>query len=122
MTVDHNEQCRLWRQSNAERVKEYRKVHYQLVADRERQYTRTYRAAQYNAQGVVTAEQWATIVLSFGGLCAYCKDAPGNTTDHVIPLARGGNNDPENVVPACRRCNSSKGNRTPAEWKKYLAG
>ena len=36
------------------------------------------------------------------------------TLDHEIPLSRGGNLlDPHNARPAHRRCNSSKGNRTP---------
>jgi 5-methylcytosine-specific restriction endonuclease McrA len=30
------------------------------------------------------------------------------TVDHVIPIARGGSDDPENLIAACRRCNYSK--------------
>jgi hypothetical protein len=45
--------------------------------------------------------------------CVYC-DAPADTTDHVIPRAYGGTNDPANLAPACRSCNSRKGT-LPAE-------
>lgn len=39
--------------------------------------------------------------------CAYCG-APSETFDHIHPQALGGNHDWQNVVGACRRCNSSK--------------
>ncbi len=51
-------------------------------------------------------------------LCLYCgkPHRPSELTrDHVIPLSRGGLDCWSNVVTACRRCNSHKGNRTPDE-------
>lgn len=60
----------------------------------------------------VTSEEWAAIVGRFGGKCAYCGQ-PGKTRDHVIPLSKGGRDEPSNVVPACRKCNSAKHNRMP---------
>ena len=47
--------------------------------------------------------------------CAYCGN-PADTTDHVIPVSRGGTNLPANRVPACGRCNSSKRDLTLEEW------
>lgn len=40
--------------------------------------------------------------------------------DHVIPLSRGGTNDPRNIVLACEFCNSSKHNKLPGEWCNRL--
>ncbi len=40
--------------------------------------------------------------------CTYC-DADADTTDHIIPRSVGGTNDPGNLVPACKPCNSRKG-------------
>lgn len=45
-----------------------------------------------------------------GGRCVYCGD-PADTIDHVIPKSKGGTDDLDNLVPACRDCNSRKGNR-----------
>lgn len=55
------------------------------------------------------------------GKCVYCsKQLTLGTNDacvdHVIPLAKGGNNEDENLVMACRRCNSSKKDKLLSEW------
>jgi len=42
--------------------------------------------------------------------CQYCFK-PGNTIDHVVPRARGGEHVWENVVTACSRCNAKKDDR-----------
>ena len=49
-----------------------------------------------------------------GWTCQYCGGAAENV-DHVIPKSRGGEHTWENVVAACRRCNSRKENRLPQE-------
>ena len=38
--------------------------------------------------------------------------------DHKIPVARGGNNDIENMVLSCRSCNRRKGKKTAEEFSK----
>ena len=42
--------------------------------------------------------------------CQYCG-SPAENVDHVIPRSRGGEHVWENVVAACRRCNSRKENK-----------
>lgn len=51
-----------------------------------------------------------------GVACAYC---PGSceTIDHVVPLSRGGTNYEGNLVPCCKRCNSSKSDLLLIEWR-----
>ena len=47
--------------------------------------------------------------------CTYCEKRVQNWAtsngDHVVPMSRGGYDLVENIVPCCRSCNSSKGNR-----------
>ena len=43
--------------------------------------------------------------------CAYCGDE-ANTVDHVIPMSKGGTDDPNNLVAACSNCNYKLGNKT----------
>jgi 5-methylcytosine-specific restriction endonuclease McrA len=51
-----------------------------------------------------------------GFRCQYCgrRDLP-LTIDHMLPKSRGGEDSWENLITACTRCNSIKGNRTPHE-------
>jgi 5-methylcytosine-specific restriction endonuclease McrA len=44
-----------------------------------------------------------------GSICAKCGATEDLTIDHIIPMARGGTNDLENLQILCRKCNSSKG-------------
>lgn len=46
--------------------------------------------------------------------CQYCG-ARAENVDHVIPRSRGGQHVWENVVAACRRCNSRKEDKLPHE-------
>jgi 5-methylcytosine-specific restriction endonuclease McrA len=53
--------------------------------------------------------------------CQYCGKVGGDLTlDHVNPRSRGGRNAWENIVTACRECNSKKRDRTPFEAKMKL--
>ncbi len=56
-----------------------------------------------------------------GYACQYCN-APAENIDHVVPRSRGGTHTWENVVAACRRCNTKKGDRTPSEAAMSLTG
>jgi|GEM_PF-6863838 len=49
--------------------------------------------------------------------CTYCGSSDDPTIDHIVPLIRGGTNDFANLTPACRSCNSSKGDRLLSEWR-----
>lgn len=53
------------------------------------------------------------------GECVYCF-RPAKTYDHIIPRGRPGWDAPDNVVPCCQSCNTSKKNRTPEEWWDWL--
>lgn len=60
----------------------------------------------------LTRDQWKEIKRRFGYACAYCgKVQKKPEMDHVIPLSKGGPHSAENIVPACRTCNATKGDR-----------
>ncbi len=46
--------------------------------------------------------------------CQYCGGNAENI-DHVVPRVQGGQHRWDNVVAACRRCNTRKGGRTPVQ-------
>ena len=76
------------------------------------------RAAALMAVGRdLTAAQWSTILAMFAGRCAYCgRRGRKLTLDHLQPVSRGGAHTASNAVPACGKCNSSKGARMPLEF------
>lgn len=57
----------------------------------------------------------AVALAQSGYRCAYC-DGYAFSGDHVVPLVQGGRSEPDNTLAACRRCNTSKGGRTLAQW------
>jgi 5-methylcytosine-specific restriction endonuclease McrA len=71
------------------------------------------RARSATGRGLTKAE-WEAQIEVFAGACGYClrADVP-MTKDHVIPLARGGAHEIENIAPACRDCNEKKQARGP---------
>lgn len=75
-------------------------------------------ARRKGALGRCSFEQLEARIAFYGWKCAYCKVAPYEHLDHVIPLARGGTNFPANIRPSCKRCNMSKGAKLLSEWKR----
>jgi 5-methylcytosine-specific restriction endonuclease McrA len=49
-------------------------------------------------------------------VCWYCGSTSSLSVDHIIPRHKGGASGGENLIPACRTCNSSKGSSDLLEW------
>lgn len=93
------------------------RLKHRLVAQRRRA-----RLCDACSPGVTPAE-WETICAAYTNAdqeieCAYCHKPCAATIDHVVPIARGGRDEPTNVVPCCRFCNTSKGARLLSEWHR----
>jgi 5-methylcytosine-specific restriction endonuclease McrA len=63
-----------------------------------------------------TVIEWEQLVSAYNGRCAYCGDRTRLEADHRTPVARGGANTIDNIVPACPSCNRRKAKRTEAEY------
>lgn len=66
------------------------------------------------------------IYLRDGMACAYCGEGVEAgaklTLDHILPHSLGGCNSEKNLITACHKCNSSRGNRDLAEFAEKVAG
>lgn len=47
-----------------------------------------------------------------GENCTYCGIGPIRGLDHIVPVARGGENTFDNLAPCCDSCNSKKHMKT----------
>lgn len=85
---------RAWRDANPDAVQEYK--------------------MRRRAGGSVSAADVRTVRETCDGLCSYCL-GPGSEIEHIVPLARGGENSLENLTLSCRPCNLRKATKTPLE-------
>jgi len=47
--------------------------------------------------------------------CGYCGDE-ATSLDHIVPRFRSGSSNRNNLIPACRRCNTNKASAKMEEW------
>jgi hypothetical protein len=59
------------------------------------------------------------IKLFTGQICNYCGSSDKLSLDHIFPQKYGGKDDAENLIFACKCCNSSKGKKDLMEWMIY---
>ena len=87
-----------------------------------REYAARRRALKRGAEcRTVTQRDLMGLLRIHGGLCVYCKTAPFEVWDHVVPLARGGRHAIGNLAPACAKCNRSKWSKWLAQWRREAA-
>lgn len=55
------------------------------------------------------------LLMVFNGECAYCG-SPATAWDHFDPVSKGGKTTPDNILPVCKPCNSSKKDQNPFKW------
>jgi len=108
--------------------KVYNAAHREEAAARKKAYNAAHKeeksASAHNrrvAGGVtLTAQVVRDIKARAGGVCCYCgEDFEDGHIDHILPVSRGGTNDPENLVYVCARCNLQKHDKTGEEFLLY---
>lgn len=128
--LDHRKEYqRKYREKNAQRLKLYKIENREHIRIVQREYRKNNpevkrisehkrNALKRNLPNTLTLKQWMDIKQCFNNKCAYCgkTDNSGLTQDHFIPLSRGGEYTVNNIIPACKSCNSSKGNKDFFEW------
>ena len=78
-----------------------------------------------HSQRKVNSSTWKKLrlrILNRDGRECYWCGMEANTVDHIVPVAKGGTDDPENLVAACRKCNFSKQDKMPDEFVMQRAG
>lgn len=98
---------RAWRKLNNEKVNVY---------------TRNRRALMRKAGGFHTIDDVRRLFAEQNGRCVYCRSELGRSyhVDHIMPIARGGSNDPSNLQLLCRMCNLLKRDKLPEEFAREM--
>lgn len=78
------------------------------LRDRRTKANQIRRAREAAVLSEFTYEDWQHCKKYFGYRCAYCGERKRLSQDHVVPLSKGGPYTRDNIIPACKPCNSSK--------------
>jgi hypothetical protein len=54
-----------------------------------------------------------------GGKCLFCGSSERIEYHHIVPLAQGGDNRINNIVPLCQTCHLKAHNKKPIQGKMY---
>ncbi len=106
-----------WKANNKDKVAEYNKAYSSANKDYFRLATHKRNARQKRLPRSLTLAEWNETKAEFSYACAYCgKTSEKLTQDHVVPLVQGGGYTKQNIIPACKSCNSSKHATPFEEW------
>lgn len=104
-----------YRAANLEKTKAY-SVKYQLANPEKIRASTSARRAKKLANGVYQISN-KELERLYSSPCFYCGSTESIQMDHVIPIKKGGTHGIGNLVPACQKCNYSKGSKLLIEWK-----
>lgn len=94
-----------WKRDNPSKVLEYKQKR---------------RAQKFGVNATLKTDQWYEMLEYFNHACVYCQEHNEKLTqDHVLALSNGGEHDMYNI-PACRSCNSKKGNKISYEYLEKI--
>lgn len=83
-----------------------------LEQERQRIAHQNGRALSHDEPGTLTLQEWVATLDYFRWRCAYC-DGPYEVLEHYWPIGSGHGTTVKNCLPACKRCNTRKSDRTP---------
>ena len=76
---------------------------------------------KHGREGTLTVAEWKEMRRVTNGTCLFCGSSLDITMEHMVPKSIGGGFTKENIVPACRRCNSARGNTFNVSRELFVA-
>lgn len=115
---NHRRNYRRHREKILERCRCYYRAHPEIS----RSAHHRHRALLLGAVGNFTVKEFRLKCEAFENKCVYCGLELPLVSDHAVPLSRGGSNSIDNIVPACKSCNSIKHTMTYDEFVERIKG
>lgn len=133
-----SQSCKKWYLENKEKLRLYRIMKRQVARDGgegsidigfsyTKEYRNLYKRKRRGGDSLTiktTQMVYEDNIKHFGTLtCIYCLNQivfGKDSLEHKQPISRGGTNEYSNLAIACRKCNSSKGNKTEEEYRKVI--
>jgi hypothetical protein len=106
---------RQWNLANAEKIKEQQRQ-YNLANPEIRKNADNRRRTKKLSNGVYEISK-KELKRIYSSPCFYCGSTNSIHADHIIPISKGGRHSIGNLLPACAKCNMSKGSRLLVEWR-----
>lgn len=113
-TERYNDAIVKWQKEHPDNIRASKKKYDDAHPELRRIITWRYNTRKKLLPATLTLEQWEAIKRFYNNCCAYCgRKFVKLTQDHLIPVSKGGPYTAQNIVPACRSCNSKKYNNGP---------
>jgi 5-methylcytosine-specific restriction endonuclease McrA len=103
---------------------EYQRQYMKNNKDKIAIYRNKSRAIKKKLENNLTLKQWDFIKQHFNNCCAYCGEEKPLAQEHFIPLSKDREYTHNNIIPACKSCNSSKSDSDFYKWylkQKYYS-
>lgn len=117
-----NYKKKIYRMNNKEKLRDIHRRYRQNNKEVGRRNCNARRARIKKLISDFTVEEWLNALEYFDNKCAYCRcEGSENESlqqEHVIPVSKGGDYTKNNIIPACKSCNSSKGGNDMSVWFK----
>lgn len=106
-----------WRMKNYTRYRAAIKRWLEENPDKKRRYYHVREARKKSLLATFNPKQWKYCKSYFSYSCAYCgRPSQKLHQEHFIPINNGGTYTITNIIPACRKCNSSKKDSSFFDW------
>jgi 5-methylcytosine-specific restriction endonuclease McrA len=113
------EKKRAYRLNNLGKIREAGRRFYAENKERLRPSRKAAKAMRRSAEGVVTKDDVAWLLEMQRWKCAVCAQSVKRARyhlDHIMPLAKGGTNNRDNLQVLCPSCNLSKSSKHPVDF------
>lgn len=125
--ICRNKLKKIYRENNKDIIQKYRDSHkeemvalhrrWEILHPEERRITwQKRRNRKKQLPSTLTIEQWEKVKQAFDNKCAYCGKMLPLEKEHFIALTNSGEFTSNNIICACKSCNSGKANRDFFEW------